>query len=180
MQRTSSSRRDEGAEAGRSVRLRQFHGGRVCWWLRVSEKQRPHPQRLKPHSKRGGYRSGEPLRHPKSIATAVFVIACVLSPPGLSIAMLMGVTVSCAACGANVWAITQTVAGPAFRTCFGNLAGIAPAITGFVTDCTGQFCWSFITAAVGLPGAVGYAFVLGPVEQVRWRRPPVLLTKASE
>ncbi|MGA2423217.1 MAG: hypothetical protein ABSG07_04370 [Terriglobales bacterium] len=29
------------------------------------------PQRLKPHSKQGGYRSGEPLRHPKSSAQAV-------------------------------------------------------------------------------------------------------------
>jgi hypothetical protein len=26
------------------------------------------PQRLKPHSKQGGYRSGKPLRHPKSSA----------------------------------------------------------------------------------------------------------------
>jgi hypothetical protein len=28
------------------------------------------PQRLKPHSRQGGYRSGEPLRHPKAKSKA--------------------------------------------------------------------------------------------------------------
>ena len=121
------------------------------------------------------------------IGTAVFIIACVLSPPTLSIAMLFGVTVSWAACGANVWAITQTVAGPSaagrwtgLQNCIGNLAGIAPAITGFVVDRTGQFFWPFlITAVVGLLGAVCYAFVLGPVEQVRWGKVSLPKTEPS-
>jgi hypothetical protein len=34
--------------------------------------QRPHPQRLKPNSKQCAYRSGEPLRHPKSTARPTF------------------------------------------------------------------------------------------------------------
>jgi hypothetical protein len=34
------------------------------------------PQRLKPDSKQSGYRSGKPLRHPKSGATPSFSAAC--------------------------------------------------------------------------------------------------------
>jgi hypothetical protein len=30
------------------------------------------PQRLKPHSKQCSYRSGKPLRHPKSSTTSIF------------------------------------------------------------------------------------------------------------
>ncbi len=37
----------------------------------VFERQ-PSPQRLKPDSKQGSYRSGEPLRHPKSTARSTF------------------------------------------------------------------------------------------------------------
>jgi ACS family D-galactonate transporter-like MFS transporter len=117
------------------------------------------------------------------VGAAVFLIACVLSPPGLSIAMLIGVTTSWAACAANLWAITQTVAGPlaagrwtGMQNCIGNLSGIvAPALTGFVIDRTGQFFWPFaIAAGVCLVGALCYGFVLGPVEQVTWGLPSSL------
>ena len=42
---------------------------------KVASEREPRPQRLKPHSKQGGYRSGEPLRHPKSSATSSFSAA---------------------------------------------------------------------------------------------------------
>src|SRR5208282_5463667 len=47
------------------------------WWssLKIAV-----PQRLKPHSKQGGYRSGEPLRHPKSSATSTFSASCEAVP----------------------------------------------------------------------------------------------------
>lgn len=108
---------------------------------------------------------------------AVFLIASVLSPPSLSIAMLIGVTTCWAACGANLWAITQTVAGPmaagrwtGMQNCIGNLSGIvAPALTGLVLQRTGQFFWPFaIAAGVCLLGALCYSLLLGPVEQVTW------------
>jgi MFS family permease len=114
---------------------------------------------------------------------SVFLIACVLSPPNLSIAMLIGVTVSWAACGANLWAITFTVAGPlaagrwtGMQNCIGNLSGVvAPALTGLVLDRTGQFFWPFaIAAGMCLVGALCYGFVLGPVEQVTWGLPSTL------
>jgi len=112
------------------------------------------------------------------VCTAVFLILCVLSPPGPSIAMLMGVTTCWAACGSNLWAITQTVAGPSaagrwtgLQNCMGNLAGVvAPAITGYVLDRTGNFFLPFVAATgVCILGAIFWVFVLGPVEQVNWR-----------
>jgi hypothetical protein len=47
------------------------------WWCSLTIAV---PQRLKPHSKQGGYRSGEPLRHPKSSATSSFPAACEAVP----------------------------------------------------------------------------------------------------
>ena len=108
---------------------------------------------------------------------AIFLIACVLAPAGLSIVMLIGVTVSWAASAASTWAITQTVAGPlaagrwtGMQNCVGNFAGIvAPALAGFILDRTGQFFWPFaIAAGVCVVGTLFFVFVLGPIEQVSW------------
>ncbi len=89
--------------------------------------------------------------------------------------------VTCAAaglCTANLWSITQTIAGPlaagkwsGLQNCFGNFAGIiAPAFTGFVVQRTGHFFWAFAaTAAVLLAGALSWAFVVGQVEPVPWK-----------
>lgn len=80
----------------------------------------------------------------------------------------------------NIWAITQTLAGPqaagrwtGFQNCVGNLAGfVAPTLTGFVLDRTGHFYWAFaIVAAVALMGAASWLFLIGPVEPVVWRTP---------
>jgi hypothetical protein len=46
----------------------------------VFPEQKPQPQRLKPHSKQCRYRSGKPLRHPKSSATPTFSAACKTVP----------------------------------------------------------------------------------------------------
>ncbi len=79
----------------------------------------------------------------------------------------------------NLWAITQTLAGPkaagrwtGFQNFVGNLSGIvAPALTGFVLQQTGQFYWAFaIVTVVALIGALSVVFVIGPIEQVNWRR----------
>jgi len=111
------------------------------------------------------------------IGAAIFLIACVLSPPNLSISMLVGVTMSWSACASNLWAMTYTLAGPAaagrwtgMQNCLGNFSGVvAPFLTGLVLDRTGNFFWPFaITAGVCVLGAVCYGLVLGPVEQVRW------------
>lgn len=114
------------------------------------------------------------------LGAAAFLIACVLSPPNLSIAMLMGVTACWAACGSNLWAITQTVAGPSaagrwtgMQNCLGNFAGVvAPTLTGYVLDRTGNFHLPFVAAAVvGVVGSFIWVFVLEKVEQVQWKTP---------
>lgn len=111
------------------------------------------------------------------LGSAVFLIACVLSPPGPSIAMLIGVTVCWAACASSLWAITQTVAGPAaagrwtgMQNCLGNLAGVVgPALTGYILDRTGSFVLPFLAAAaVCMVGSMIWFLALGEVEQVRW------------
>jgi hypothetical protein len=85
------------------------------------------------------------------------------------------------ACSSNIWAITQTLAGPkaagrwtGFQNFVGNLAGmVAPAITGLVLDRTGQFYWAFaILTAVALIGMCSWLFLVGPVQQVVWRKRP--------
>jgi hypothetical protein len=54
----------------------------------------------------------------------------------------------------------------------GNLAGVAaPALTGMVVERTGQFFRAFAVATgIVLVGAFFYMFVIGPIEQVDWRR----------
>ncbi len=81
-------------------------------------------------------------------------------------------------CTSNLWAITQTIAGPlaagkwtGLQNCAGNFAGIiAPALTGFVVQRTGHFFWAFaVTAGILLAGALSWAFVVGRVEPLSWR-----------
>jgi MFS transporter, ACS family, D-galactonate transporter len=80
-------------------------------------------------------------------------------------------------CTSNLWAITQTLAGPlaagkwtGLQNFVGNFAGIvSPALTGFVVERTGHFFWAFaVTAGVLLGGAISWAFVVGPVKPVEW------------
>lgn len=77
----------------------------------------------------------------------------------------------------NLWAITQTLAGPTaagkwsgFQNCAGNMSGvIAPAVTGFVVAKTGQFYFAFLACAIALlMGSMSYIFVVRKVERVRW------------
>jgi ACS family D-galactonate transporter-like MFS transporter len=78
----------------------------------------------------------------------------------------------------NNWAITQILAGKQMagrwtgvQNFVGNFAGaIAPALTGFLLQRTGQFQWPFfITAAISWIGAASYIFMVGPVEAVVWK-----------
>ena len=77
----------------------------------------------------------------------------------------------------NVWAITQSIAGPqaagrwtGLQNCVGNLAGVAaPAITGWVVAKTGQFYMAFVVVAVMLLlGICSYVFLVGPVRPLDW------------
>ena len=88
---------------------------------------------------------------------------------------LAGMFMGMASC--NIWAMTQTMAGPRMvgrwtgvQNFAGNIAGpIAPALTGFLLDRTGHFYWAFlITTAVVWLGALSWMFVVGPIQATEW------------
>jgi len=92
-------------------------------------------------------------------------------------ALILGV-MSFGISSSNIWAITQTLAGPeaagrwtGYQNFVGNLSGVvAPTLTGFVLDRTGHFYWAFaILTIVALTGTASWIFIVGPVEQVVWR-----------
>ena len=87
---------------------------------------------------------------------------------------------------ANLWAITQTLAGPVasgkwtgMQNGIGNLAGVvAPTVTGIVVDRTGEFFLAFVAAGVvSFLGAACFWFVVGPVKPIRWRTGNALLNE---
>jgi MFS family permease len=109
----------------------------------------------------------------------IFTGLAVVAGPRYCVAALILGLVLFGVSTSNQWAITQTLAGPqaagrwtGFQNCFGNLAGVvAPALTGFVLDRTGQFYWAFvILTAVALTGSASWIFLVGRIEQVIWRR----------
>lgn len=96
----------------------------------------------------------------------------------LATIFLFATCVGAGLCNSNLWAITQTLAGPlvagkwtGVQNFVGNFAGlVSPALTGYVVDRTGHFFWAFAAAAgVLLYGAVSWAFIVGRVEQVKWK-----------
>ena len=97
--------------------------------------------------------------------------------PATAVILLLLAFLTGGMCGSNIWAITQTIAGPrmagrwtGFQNFLGNLAGIiAPTITGFVVDFTGRFFMAFvIMAIVAMLAALSYFFVIGPVKEIAW------------
>ena len=79
---------------------------------------------------------------------------------------------------ANLFAITQTLAGPraagkwtGLQNGFGNFAGVAaPWFTGWVVQVTGEFYLAFVVAAViVLAGAFFFVIGIGPIKQVEFR-----------
>lgn len=77
----------------------------------------------------------------------------------------------------NLWAVTQTLAGPlaagkwtGIQNGIGNLGGIVgPVVTGWSVQRTGSFQTAFLIASASLLlGAVMYGVVLRRVEPVKW------------
>jgi len=107
----------------------------------------------------------------------VFLAACAMAGPELAVAFLLVASAAYGLNASNVWAITQTLAGPrasgrwtGLQNFVGNLAGVAaPAVTGFAVERTGNFLWAFvITGVISILGAASWVFVLGRVEPVQW------------
>jgi MFS family permease len=107
----------------------------------------------------------------------LLLLSCSLAPPRLLVILLWLAFAAGGMCGSNIWAITQTLAGPrmagrwtGFQNFVGNLAGFfAPTVTGFVVGHTGHYFLAFvIMAIVAILAALSYVFVIGPVKEVAW------------
>jgi MFS transporter, ACS family, D-galactonate transporter len=113
------------------------------------------------------------------IASSVVLVGIVASH-SLAVAILILVCMGLGMCTSNLWAVTQTLAGPAtsgkwtgLQNFTGNLAGwIAPALIGMIVQRAGSYFWVFvITGGVTLLGAVAWVFLVGPIKPVAWPRP---------
>ncbi len=109
----------------------------------------------------------------------ISLVASVLAPDSIVVWMLAFTALFLGMGISNVWAITQTLAGPlvvgqwvGVQNFLGNLAGaVGPALTGFLVERTGHFRSPFfVAAAIAWIGALSWIFVVGPVEQVKWGR----------
>jgi len=108
-------------------------------------------------------------------------IACmagmVLLPESGSIASLFTFEVISGFSYPGIFAIAQVLAGPTatgrwvgVQNAVGNVAGlIAPAITGFLVDRTGNFTIAFaLTAAVNVLGLIGWVFIVPKIGALKW------------
>jgi ACS family D-galactonate transporter-like MFS transporter len=110
-------------------------------------------------------------------ATAAIAMAVCATRPHTYLPWLIAVAVGSGTSGAGNFVFAQTLAGPqaagrwtGLQNGFANLAGVvAPALTGFAVDRTGNFVAPMaITTAALMVGAIAWVFVVGRVEQVNW------------
>jgi len=128
-------------------------------------------------------RGGTPTRVRKTFAGAGLVLSTLIVPvvvirdPSWAMALLMLTCLCYGLFSSNVYAITQTLAGPraagkwtSFQNGFGNLSGVAaPWLTGMVVQQTGQFYLAFlVAAAIALAGAGMFVLGIGKIEPIRW------------
>jgi MFS family permease len=114
-----------------------------------------------------------------AMATVIIPVSIVRSDAA-AMAFLLTACAFIGMWSSNVWAITQTLAGPhvagkwcALQNGVGNLAGAAaPWLTGWVVGRTGHFGIAFVVASlVALTGSAIYLFGIGPVKQVSFHAP---------
>ena len=101
--------------------------------------------------------------------------ATAYAPAGIAMGCLVIAFVGIGFFTANVWAITQTLAGPdaagswtGWQNAVGNMGGVvAPIATGWMVSSTGLFLSAFLTASFMLfLAACLYGFGLRKVHQV--------------
>jgi MFS family permease len=130
-------------------------------------------------------RGGPPTRVRKTFTGLGLAFSTIILPvalvraENLAMGLLMLACLSYGMFASNLWAITQTLAGPhaagkwtAAQNGFGNFAGIVgPIVTGWLVQRTGLFSLSFAVAAgVALTGAAIFVFGIGPIEEIQWER----------
>jgi MFS family permease len=136
-------------------------------------------------------RGGTPTHVRKSFAglglafSTIILPVAVVRSPGLAVGLLMLTCFCYGVFSSNLWAITQTLAGPraagkwtSVQNGVGNLGGVvAPWLTGWVVQESGHFYLAFVVAAVAaLAGAAAFVFGIGPIREVEFR-PRALLAQ---
>jgi len=126
-----------------------------------------------------------PGRVRKSIVVSGLAMSSIILPAAFVASAATCVVFLIAACVAfgsytsNHWAITQTLAGPlmagrwtGIQNGIGSLSGVvAPLLAGLIVQSSGSSKLAFlISAAIALAGAVLWGMVVGPVEEVHWRK----------
>jgi MFS family permease len=111
------------------------------------------------------------------VIASCLVLVGIVANHAIAVAILMIACIGLGMCTSNIWAVTQTLAGPAtsgkwtgLQNFTGNLAGwIAPALIGLIVQQTGKFFWVFvITSGVTLLGAAAWVFLVGPIRPIAW------------
>jgi MFS transporter, ACS family, D-galactonate transporter len=119
-----------------------------------------------------------------AIAASILLVGIVANHAA-AMAILMLTCIGLGMCTSNLWAVTQTLAGPTtsgkwtgLQNFLGNLAGwIAPTVIGLIVQRTGSFFYVFvITSVVTLLGAVSWIFIVGPIKPIQWSRQDRALT----
>jgi MFS family permease len=112
------------------------------------------------------------------LLSTVMLAAAIVRDPVISLLLL---SVACFAYGiysSNLWAVTQTLAGPwaagrwtGLQNFVGNLSGIlAPQLTGWIVQRTGQFYWAFVVTTMFLVlGTFCFTVIVRRVEPETWR-----------
>ena len=128
-------------------------------------------------------RGHTPNRVRKTFAGLGLTLSTLILPVALihnetaAMALLMFTCTCYGLFSSNIYAITQTLAGPraagkwtSFQNGFGNLSGVAaPWFTGWIVQRTGEFYLAFLAAsAIALCGAACYVFGVGPIRPVDW------------
>jgi MFS family permease len=108
---------------------------------------------------------------------ALLLPAAVASNEIMAMTLLSLATFSYGFYTCNLWAVTQTLAGPAaagkwtgLQNGIGNLAGVAaPSVTGFIVQETHSFYYAFVVVSLMLLlSACSFLFIVRRVEQVSW------------
>lgn len=116
-----------------------------------------------------------------STVAVVAMTGCAFADQRTYLPWLLLAAIGSGVTGSGVLLFGQTLAGPraaghwtGLQNGFANFAGvIGPYLTGVAVDRTGSFLTPFaITATVLVLGAIGWIFIVGPLEQVVWKVKP--------
>lgn len=111
------------------------------------------------------------------LLSTIMLPAALVRDPIVSLVLLCAATFAYGIFSSNLWAITQTCAGPyaagrwtGMQNFIGNLSGIlAPTLTGWIVQETGQFYFAFVVCTgLLVVGAVCFGVVVRRVERIQW------------